>query len=91
MNISVELTLMPLKNDFEPLIKNFIKRLRDSEFTVLENPLSTQVYGEYDNVMSFLTKEIKTSFENESITSTKPFTISAYPVPDCLLFSLLIH
>ena len=65
MNISVELTLMPLKNDFEPLIKNFIKRLRDSEFTVLENPLSTQVYGEYDNVMSFLTREIKTSFENE--------------------------
>jgi len=65
MNISVELTLMPLKTDFEPSIKDFIKRLRDSEFTVLENPLSTQVYGEYDNVMSFLTKEIKTSFENE--------------------------
>ena len=56
MNISVELTLMPLKNDFEPLIKNFIKRLRDSEFTVLENPLSTQVYGEYDNVLHFQKK-----------------------------------
>mgnify|MGYP006413456451 FL=1 len=65
MNISVELTLLPLKADFEPPIKDFIKRLRDSEFTVLENPLSTQVYGEYDNVMSFLTKEIKTSFEKE--------------------------
>ena len=65
MKISVELTLMPLKNDFEPPIKDFIKRLRDSEFTVLENPLSTQVYGEYDDVMSFLTKEIKTSFGNE--------------------------
>lgn len=65
MNISVELTLMPLKAEFEPPIKDFIKRLRDSEFTVLENPLSTQVYGEYDNVMSFLTKEIKISFANE--------------------------
>ena len=65
MNISVELTLMPLKTDFESPIKDFIKRLRDSECTVIENPLSTQVYGEYDNVMSFLTKEIKTSFENE--------------------------
>jgi len=41
MKISVELTLMPLKDDFEPPIKDFIKRLRDSEFTVLENPLST--------------------------------------------------
>ncbi len=56
---------MPLKTDFKPPIKDFIKRLRDSEFTIIENPLSTQVYGEYDNVMSFLTKEIKTSFENE--------------------------
>jgi len=65
MKISVELTLMPLKDDFEPPIKDFIKRLRDSEFTVLENPLSTQVYGEYDAVMSFLTEEIKTSFQNE--------------------------
>jgi len=65
MNISVELTLMPLKNDFEPPIKDFIKRLRDSEFTVLENPLSTQIYGDYDKVMSFLTEEIKASFENE--------------------------
>ncbi len=65
MNISVELTLMPLKANFEPPIKDFIKRLRDSEFTVLENPLSTQVYGEYNNVMSFLIKEIKTSFEKE--------------------------
>ena len=65
MKVSVELTLMPLKDDFEIVIKDFIKSLRDSEFTVLENPLSTQVYGEYDNVMSFLTKEIKTSFEKE--------------------------
>ena len=65
MKVSVELTLMPLKDDFEIVIKDFIKSLRDSEFTVLENPLSTQVYGDYDNVMSFLTKEIKTSFENE--------------------------
>ena len=65
MKVSVELTLMPLKDDFEIVIKDFIKSLRDSEFTVLENPLSTQVYGEYDDVMSFLTKEIKTSFENE--------------------------
>jgi len=65
MKVSVELTLMPLKDDFEIVIKDFIKSLRDSEFTVLENPLSTQVYGEYDNVMSFLTKEIKTSFKNE--------------------------
>lgn len=64
MKISVELTLTPLQNDFEEPIINFIKKLRASKFTVLENPLSTQIYGNYDELMPLLTKEIKSSFEN---------------------------
>ena len=56
MNISVELTLTPLQDDFEPAIINFIKSLRASGLKVLENPLSTQVYGEYDEVMGILQK-----------------------------------
>ncbi len=63
MKVSVELTLSPLQDDYETPIINFIKRLRDSEFMVLENPLSTQIYGDYDSLMSFLSKEIKCSFE----------------------------
>lgn len=63
MDISVELTFSPLQNDFEEHIKNFIKKLRSSELTVLENPLSTQVYGGYDEVMQLLHAEIKTAFE----------------------------
>lgn len=59
MNISVELTLTPLQDDFEPAIINLIKRLRASGLTILENPLSTQVYGDYDIVMSVLQKEMK--------------------------------
>ncbi|TRZ46397.1 thiamine-binding protein [Robertkochia solimangrovi] len=63
MKISVELTLTPLQDDFEPSIIHFIKKLRDSGLTVLENPLSTQVYGDYDKVMGILTAEIKEAFE----------------------------
>ena len=63
MKISVELTLTPLQDDFEPAIKDFIKKLRASNFIVLENPLSTQIYGEYDAVMSLLTSEIKETFQ----------------------------
>ena len=63
MNISVELTLTPLKDDYEPLIIDFIQRLRQSGLTVLENPLSTQVFGPYDVVMEVLNREIKTSFQ----------------------------
>lgn len=62
MNISVELTFSPLQDDFEEHIIGFIKKLRDSGLTVLENPLSTQVYGEYDAVMQVLNTEIKTAF-----------------------------
>jgi len=63
MKISVELTLTPLQDDFEPTIIDFIKRLRNSGLMVLENPLSTQVYGNYDTVMGVLQKEMKTAME----------------------------
>ena len=66
MNISVELTLLPLNNDFKIPIKNFIQKLRSLGFKVLENPMSTQIYGEYDALMSALQQAIKEVFENES-------------------------
>lgn len=71
MQISVELTLTPLQDDFQAPVKKFIKALRKSGFHVMENPLSTQVYGEYDKIMEFLTEEIKeafTSTENVLLT-----------------------
>lgn len=63
MKISVELTLTPLQDDFEPAIIDFIKALRISGLTVLENPLSTQVFGDYDTVMHVLNKEMKVALE----------------------------
>lgn len=63
MNISVELTFSPLQDDFEKHIIAFIKKLRNSGLTVLENPLSTQAYGDYDTVMKVLNTEIKIAFE----------------------------
>lgn len=67
MQISVDLTFSPLQNDYEAYIINFIKRLRDSGLTIIENPLATQVYGDYDTVMNLLTKEMKRSFEEVGI------------------------
>ncbi len=63
MKISVELTLTPIQDNYEPAIIDFIKSLRNSGLTVLENPLSTQVYGDYDEVMGLLQKEMKTALE----------------------------
>lgn len=67
MKISVELTYSPLLNNYEPEIITFIKALRKSGLTILENPLSTQVYGEYDKVFNVLQKEIRASFERINI------------------------
>ncbi len=64
MKISVELTLTPLSDNFEPPIIDFIKALRASKFNVLENPLSTQIYGDYKELMPFLNATIASSFEH---------------------------
>ena len=65
MKISVELTLTPLQDDFRLPIKQFIKRLRASHFKVKETPLSTQIYGDYEALMPFLTAEIRAIFQEE--------------------------
>ncbi|RPD96677.1 hypothetical protein EGM88_09970 [Aureibaculum marinum] len=67
MKISVELTFSPLQDNYEEEIIAFIKVLRNSGLTVLENPLSTQVYGDYDQVFGILKDEIKKSFEKIDI------------------------
>lgn len=67
MKVSIELTMSPLQADYEQHIIEFIKKLRDSEFTVLENPLSTQIYGDYYAVMEFLTKAIGKSMEETGV------------------------
>lgn len=63
MKASIELTMSPLQDDYEQHIIDFIKRLRESEFKVLENPLATQVYGDFVPLMKFLTQEMATSME----------------------------
>lgn len=63
MKISVELTFSPLQDTFEAPIINFIKALRASGLTVKENPLSTQVYGDYQDVMKVLNKEMELAFD----------------------------
>lgn len=66
MKISIELTLIPLKEDFIPTIKSFILQLRSLGFIVKENPLSTQVYGDFDSVMQGLLPLIRKTFKEEN-------------------------
>ena len=61
MKVSVELTFSPLQDQYEQEIIRFIQALRASGLTVMENPLSTQVYGEYREVMEVLQREMEQS------------------------------
>ena len=65
MKISIELTLTPLQDDYEMYIKNFIKELRKSKFKVIENSLSTHIYGDYDHLTKFLIPIIKSNFKDQ--------------------------
>lgn len=54
MNISIDISMYPLREDFEKIIIEFIQRLRKSPFKMEENGLSTQIQGPYSEVMEFL-------------------------------------
>lgn len=64
MNTSIDISYYPLKYEFIPPIKDFIFRLNKYEnIEVQTNGMSTQVFGQYDEVMSILTKEIRKSMD----------------------------
>lgn len=64
MRASVEISYYPLKEEFIPSIQDFIDRLNTySEIEVETNGMSTQVFGEYNLLMSIITKEMKTAMK----------------------------
>tara|TARA_B100002051_G_C16492134_1_gene513470 strand:+ start:491 stop:751 length:261 start_codon:yes stop_codon:yes gene_type:complete len=65
MKTSIELTLTPLQDNYEIHIKDFIKELRKSNFKVIENSLSTHIYGDYDQLTKFLIPLIKNNFKDQ--------------------------
>jgi uncharacterized protein YqgV (UPF0045/DUF77 family) len=58
MNISIDISMYPLREGFEETIIDFIRGLRKSAFRVEENGLSTQIFGPYTEVMDFLRDQI---------------------------------
>lgn len=64
MRVAVDISLYPLDRDFIPPIKDVIDRLNAHDsLEVVTNPMSTQIRGEYDDVMRALNVEIRGTFE----------------------------
>jgi uncharacterized protein YqgV (UPF0045/DUF77 family) len=65
MKVAVDISLYPLDADYLPPIKDVIDRLNQHDgIDVWTNAMSTQLFGEFDDVMQALHKEIGTTFEN---------------------------
>ena len=64
MKTSVEISYYPLNEAYKGPIKNFIESLKKSEhIKVIPNNISTQVFGDYDEVMATVTRCMKEAME----------------------------
>lgn len=64
MQISAEISMYPLTDDYLPYIKSFIDRLENTQgLSVVGNTISTQVFGEFDLVMDTIKEEIRLSWQ----------------------------
>ena len=71
MKITVEISLYPLKDDFESAIITFIKALRSYDgLEVNTNAMSTYVAGDFDLVFKALSTELKKVYELLDTSST---------------------
>jgi uncharacterized protein YqgV (UPF0045/DUF77 family) len=60
MKVSIEISLYPLDQNYIPPIQEFIDRLNSyQELKVIENTMSTQVYGDYAKVFEILNTEMQ--------------------------------
>lgn len=64
MQLSVEISMYPLKEEYIPAIQGFIDRVnaRD-DIKVITNVMSTQIFGDYDVVMDLMRDEIRHSYQ----------------------------
>ena len=72
MKSSIEISMYPLDKAYEAPIIQFIKNLRSHPFIKVEtNGMSTQLFGDYDNLMHAISTEMKNSFlTNDKVVFT---------------------
>ncbi len=63
MFLSVQLSCYPLADDYKPPIYALIKKLEETGLEVYPGRMSTEIFGDYDEVMGALSDAMKWSFE----------------------------
>lgn len=64
MDIGVDISLYPLKEEYVPEIHRFLERINaGGRLRVVTNSMSTQVFGGFEEVMDTLRQALHTTFE----------------------------
>ena len=64
MKVSVEISMYPLTEQYAEHVDAFIYGLQQQgDFELQTNHMSTQVFGDYDQVMGALQKQMKIAFQ----------------------------
>jgi uncharacterized protein YqgV (UPF0045/DUF77 family) len=64
MYISVEISFYPLTDDFKPPVTEVIEKLRSfPQVALISNRMSTQLFGEFSEVMAAINETMEWTFE----------------------------
>lgn len=83
MKVTLEITMYPLTDGFKNEVKSFLKRLNQQpNIEVITNGVSTQVFGEYDDVMQGYNSALKPSMDSETPIAVVSKIINSHLPPD---------
>lgn len=66
MEVGIEISMYALKEDYEASVIAFIDALKNSNFTVKTNGMSTQIFGDYKGVMNHVNNCISGVYKSET-------------------------
>lgn len=70
MKIALEISMYAMTEKYETEVESFLEKLHENkDLTIRVNTLSTQVYGEFDRVMSAVQSSIKAAFDKRTKSS----------------------
>ena len=75
--------MYPLTDGYKEEVKAFLRRLnRQEKIEVITNGVSTQVFGNYDDVMKAYTESLKPSMEGDVAIAVVSKIINSHLPPD---------
>jgi len=64
MNCSIEISMYPLCDNFEEIVLDFISKLEKAGLDYRVSGISTQIFGDYDEVWPKLGEAMKSSYDS---------------------------